>query len=75
MEEEKSWKSMWKLKVPAKLKVFLWRLAKQSLPTADVRHHRNMATHDTCIVCGEHDSWRHSLLECHLARSVWTLAP
>jgi hypothetical protein len=74
-EEEKSWTDRWKVKVPSKLKVFLWRLARQSLPTADVLNHCNMATHSTCVVCGEQYSWRHSLLECHQARSVWALAP
>jgi hypothetical protein len=61
--------------VPSKLKVFLWRLARQSLPTADVLHHRHMAAHSSCIVCGEPDSWRHSLVDCLQAKSVWALAP
>jgi hypothetical protein len=38
---------------------FFWRLAKESLPTADVLHHRNMKTHDLCTLCGGSDSWRH----------------
>jgi hypothetical protein len=74
-EEEKGWSMLWKVKVPSKLKVFLWRLARQSLPTADVAHHRHMAPHSMCVVCGEQDSWRHSLLDCLQARSVWALAP
>jgi hypothetical protein len=74
-EEEKSGTILWKTKVPLKLRVFLWRLARQSLPTADVLNHCNMSTHSSCIVCGEQDSWRHSLVECHQARSVWALAP
>ena len=65
---------LWKVKVPSKLKVFLWRLVQQSLPYADVLHHRNMATHRTCKMGGAHDSWRHSLLECNMARCVWALA-
>src|SRR4051794_25306450 len=32
-----------------------------------------MATEDTCQLCGEVDSWRHSLIECPMARSVWAL--
>jgi hypothetical protein len=39
--EEKLWHKMWKVQVPSKLKLFLWQLAQQSLPTGDVRHHRN----------------------------------
>lgn len=30
---------------------------------------------DMCSVYGDRDSWRHSLLECHMARTVWALAP
>ena len=26
-----------------------------------------------CLYCGVEDSWRHSLLECHMARCVWAL--
>jgi hypothetical protein len=33
-----------------------------------------MATNGSCIVCGETDSWRHSLVDCLHARSVWALA-
>ena len=73
--EEKSWKMLWHIQVPSKIKVFLWRLAKQSIPTADVRHRRNMADNSSCVLCGVVDSWRHSLLECVASRSVWALAP
>lgn len=34
--EEGSWKALWKTQVPGKLRLFLWRLSKQSLPTEDV---------------------------------------
>jgi hypothetical protein len=36
--EEKDWNSLWKVKVPSKIHVFLWRLAKQSISVDDVRH-------------------------------------
>ena len=45
-----------------KLRVFLWRLARHSLLSADVLHHRNMVDHSRCTLCGVADSWRHSLL-------------
>lgn len=68
---EKSWVKLWGVLVLAKIKVFLWRLAKHSIPNEDVRKHRNMSTSDLCPVCGRQDSWRHSLLECNMARCVW----
>lgn len=65
--DEKSWDTLWKVAVPAKLNVFLWRLAKNSIPTEDVRKHRQMSHHDECYMYGAPDSWRHSLIECNMA--------
>ena len=72
--EERGWCSLWKTQVLSKIQVFLWRLARQSLPTADLLEHRNMATHSRCSLCGAADSWRHSLVECNMARSIWALS-
>ena len=72
-DEGKAWTRLWKIDVPSKIRVFLWRLAKHSLPTGDLRHHRNMATTAACSICGQEDSWRHSLIECNMARCVWAL--
>lgn len=55
------------------LNVFLWRLARQSLPTGDVLSHRHIADNGNCALCGEADSWRHSLISCTMARCVWSL--
>uniref|UniRef100_A0A453F0C4 Reverse transcriptase zinc-binding domain-containing protein n=1 Tax=Aegilops tauschii subsp. strangulata TaxID=200361 RepID=A0A453F0C4_AEGTS len=46
--ETKAWTSMWKTNVPSKVKIFLWRLAQQALPTADLLTHSNMATVSSC---------------------------
>jgi hypothetical protein len=72
--EEKGWSSLLKTSVPSKVRVFLWRLAKQSLLTADLLQHRNMSHSSSCSICGAMDSWRHSLLECNMAACVWALA-
>ena len=53
--------------------MFLQRLARHSLPSTDVLHHRNMADHGRCALCGAPDSWKHTLLECNMARCVWAL--
>ena len=71
--EQKAWSKLWKIDVPSKLKIFLWRLAQQSIPTADLLHHRNMSTVSSCGLCGAEDSWQHSLLHCTVARCVWAL--
>lgn len=73
-EISKAWSNIWSLSVPSKLKLFVWRLAHQSLPSADVLQHRNMCTNSTCALCGCVDSWCHSLLECTIARCTWALS-
>jgi hypothetical protein len=54
-------------KVPSKVQVFLWRLARSSLPLKDLLLHKNMADSSACPICDAGDSWRHSLLECNMA--------
>ena len=44
------------------------------MATEDVRKHRNMSLVDCCPLCGNTDSWVHSLLECSVSRCVWALA-
>jgi hypothetical protein len=56
------------------VKIFVWRLAQQSIPSADIMFCRNMATTNACKLCGREDSWRHSLLDYQMARCVWALA-
>ncbi|KQJ93913.2 hypothetical protein BRADI_3g07435v3, partial [Brachypodium distachyon] len=56
---EKSWTSLWRTQIPSKLPVFF----------------RNMAASSVCSICGETDSWRHSLIECNMSRCIWALAP
>lgn len=69
----KEWAALWKVQVPSKVRVFLWRLARQSIPAQDVRCRRNMVENSRYNLCGVSDSWKHSLLECHVAKAVWAL--
>lgn len=72
-QDSKDWVSLWDTQVPSKTR-YLWRLAMQSLPTNDVRVHRNMASTPAWTLCGMADSWRHLLLECSMSRCAWVLA-
>lgn len=72
--KEQDWTSLWNLTVPSKIRIFLWRLARHSLPTTDVLNKRNMSTGDVCPLCGVPDSWRHALISCTHARWAWALA-
>lgn len=74
VNETSKWTMLWNIQVPSKLKVFVWRLAQQSMPTRTVLKHRHMATEDTCAICGAVDTWKHALVLCPMAASVWSLA-
>jgi hypothetical protein len=72
--EQKCWSSLWKVKVPAKIRIFLWRLSHQSLPTGLTLHNQKNGGYTClCIVPFTIDSWRHSLLECNMPMSTWIL--
>lgn len=60
--------------IPLKLQIFMRRLARQSLPTEDVRHHHNMVPMSKCTLCGAEDSWHHSLVNCTMSQCVWALS-
>ena len=66
--QEEDWTTLWRFSVPSKVKIFLWRLARHSLPTIDVLKKRNMSTVDACPLCGREDYWRHALISCTMAR-------
>jgi hypothetical protein len=74
VREEESWRLLWKVKVPSKLRIFAWRLARSSLPTGETQAKRHMATTAVYLVCNSAtDTWIHSLLDCQMAKSVWAL--
>ena len=54
------WKKIWKLRVPNKIRHFLWRVVKNSLPTKMNLKARHILMDDTCD-CGDHAK---SILHC-----------
>lgn len=68
------WKSLWKINAPGKIKKIAWRLAQNTIPTDALRHHRHMTESSVCPVCnGAEDTWKHALMECTVAKCVWSL--
>jgi ribonuclease HI len=71
---QKEWKKLWSMKLQSKIKVFCWRLALNSIPTASVLKSRNLASTSHCKICGAvDDTWEHSLLFCTMSKCVWAL--
>lgn len=70
------WSWIWKLKLPQKIKGFIWLLLRDRLPTNQLRAHRGMITENICPRCGSANEDRtHLLRDCEQAKAVWLLSP
>ena len=66
------WKGIWKLKVPGKLKHFLWKACTDSLPTKTNLLKRKIIAEPTCHLYGRcSEDVKHALWECEAVKIVW----
>ena len=71
----KVWKTIWALKLPPKVRNFIWRACSNILPTKENLHSRRVKVeprYDIC--CQQPESTSHLLWECPLARNVWAIS-
>lgn len=64
--QKKLWDTMWRLKIPLKVKNFAWRACQESLRTKQNLIRRKIVVASQCSFCDyqEEDLW-HALLYCH----------
>ncbi|CAN1796146.1 Putative ribonuclease H protein At1g65750, partial [Linum perenne] len=70
-----AWTAIWSLKLPPKVKHFIWRLGRGVVPTKEAMHSRGINVGNECGCCGVdwETSW-HLFLVCFVARSCWISA-
>lgn len=69
-----TWRKIWKLKVPPKVYMFIWRACTNSVPTRDNLSRRRVSVGVECEICYQHpETVTHVLWECPFARNVWGL--
>ncbi|KAL0364035.1 UNVERIFIED_CONTAM: putative ribonuclease H protein [Sesamum angustifolium] len=67
--------AIWKARVPNKIKVFLWRVCKEAIPTTSNLIRRTCDVKPACTMCGApYEDSKHALLKCFFARQAWALA-
>ncbi|WVZ64633.1 hypothetical protein U9M48_014127 [Paspalum notatum var. saurae] len=66
-------KKLWKLKLPLKIKIFVWFLMKGVILTKDNLKKRNWNGDDGCCFCNEKETIQHLFFDCHIARFVWRI--
>ena len=64
--------SVWKIKVPLKIKIFLWYLQKGVTLTKDNLLKRRWKGGSKCCFCPKDETIQHLFFECHMAKFVWT---
>ncbi|XP_031124330.1 uncharacterized protein LOC116027044 [Ipomoea triloba] len=66
------WNSLWKLKVPPKWKIFLWRTLNNIFPVTTNLLLRRVEVDPTCSMCGlAHENVMHALVLCEYSSMVW----
>ena len=69
-----SWRSLWKLNTPNRVKTLLWRAISNALPTRANLVKRKVLTDPTCQACGlAPETSLHALWSCLKLSNVWAL--
>lgn len=69
----KFWKCLWNLKIPPKVKNFMWRAVTNCLPTKDLLRVKKVNVDALCPLCNTTpESILHCLVTCTYAQSCWT---
>uniref|UniRef100_A0A803Q1A0 Reverse transcriptase domain-containing protein n=1 Tax=Cannabis sativa TaxID=3483 RepID=A0A803Q1A0_CANSA len=67
------WNSLWSLPIPPKIRHFVYRLAQNSIPTADHLYHRHCISSPICPRCSLcFESVQHALFECKEMKKAWS---
>jgi hypothetical protein len=71
-DEEFRWQRIWQLKFPNKVKMFIWRLAHNSLPVRRNLIVRGVKTGTICPICSRLDEdCGHLFFKCKRAKECW----
>ncbi|XP_073119607.1 uncharacterized protein [Henckelia pumila] len=71
---EINWLLVWRLKIPPKVRNFIWRTLSRCLPTKTALRGRRIDVQEWCPFCNhDPESDIHVLVRCSFARNVWCL--
>ena len=59
------------MKIPLKIKIFMWYLKRGAILTKDNLAKRNWNGSKTCYFCSKPETIHHLFFECHYAKFLW----
>jgi hypothetical protein len=65
--------TIWRLKIPLKIKIFLWYFKWGVILTIDNLSRRNWRGGEQCVFCSQPESIQHLFFDCHFAQFIWTV--
>ena len=69
-----TWKGLWKMRTPNRIRTLLWRANSDALPTRVNLVKRKVLTDPTCQACGaDQESTLHALWSCPKLKEVWAV--
>jgi hypothetical protein len=72
MNKNPVWEIVWKLKVPAKIKIFSWRALHGLIPGVGVLANRHIKVSPECPICKQgSEDIMHLMFTCRRAKKVW----
>ena len=67
-----SWKKIWGLNVPPKVRNFIWRCMCHYLPSLSSMQSRNVEVVNVCYFCqSHHEDNFHVLIQCPFIKQIW----
>jgi hypothetical protein len=66
-------KYCWKVRIPLRVKVFIWLVFKKSILTRDNLLKRGWEVNDKCCFCCEKETLDHMLFKCPVTRYTWSI--
>lgn len=69
---KKWWEGLWGLKIPSKIKVFMWRACEAIIPTRVNLQRRGVSVDVLCPACFQHpETTDHALVTCRRSKRFW----
>ncbi|CAL0314033.1 unnamed protein product [Lupinus luteus] len=72
VRDNQEWSWIWKLKVPQKVRLFVWRVLQDAIPTNVKRFSCNLAVSPACSRCSiPSENGLHCLRDCAHSKEIW----
>lgn len=71
VKESDGWKKLWRADVPNKIKVFLWRFCRNSIPVRILLRERGVQTSIICSMCNDIEHMFHLFFDCPFVVECW----